>query len=67
MIGSQIDGESRHRDKTETDNSHKVVGFNHNKLVFINPCLNAAMDGQKTDIDTDNRHGPKSGELLCPH
>jgi len=54
----------------QTDNPHKVVGLNRNKLhVFINPRLNEGMVGPKTDIDIDNRHGPKSksGELLCSH
>jgi len=48
------------------DNPHKVVGFNLNKLIFINLHLNARMVGLKTDIDIDNRHGPKSDKLLCP-
>ena len=34
-----------------TDSPHKVVGFNPNKLVFINLPVNAGMVGPKTDID----------------
>jgi len=77
VTGSENDGECHYRDKTQTYNSHKVVVFSPNKWVFINPRLNVEMVGPKTDTDLDidnrhgpkrgdNRHGPKKGELLCP-
>jgi len=37
------------------DNPHKVVGFNPNKSVFINPRLNAGMVGPKTGLVTLHR------------
>ena len=41
--------------------------FQLEQVVFIHPGLNVGMVGPKTDIDIDNRHVPKSGELLCPN
>ena len=39
MIGSQIDGESHYRDRTNTDNPHKVVGLNQTSG-FLSECGN---------------------------